>query len=77
MAGHTYKVIDLVGSSSESIEDAVQGAISRANETIQNLEWFQVKEVRGQIADGRVAWYQVSMGVGFRVDDPKDMSKGG
>lgn len=77
MAGNTYKIIDLVGSSDESIEDAIEGAISRASETIQNLDWFQVKEVRGQIVDGKVAWYQVSLGVGFRVLDPSDLNKGG
>ncbi len=77
MAGHTYKLIDLVGSSDKSIEDAIEGAIDRASETIKNLDWFQVKEVRGQIVEGKVAWYQVSLGVGFRVLDPSDLHKDG
>lgn len=76
MAGNTYKVVDLVGSSDTSIEDAIEGAVSHAAETLHNLDWFQVKEVRGQIVEGKVAWYQVSLGVGFRVLTPEDLKKG-
>lgn len=76
MAGNTYKVVDLVGSSDTSIEDAIEGAIGRAAETLHNLDWFQVKEVRGQIVEGKIAWYQVSLGVGFRVLSGDDLKKG-
>lgn len=75
MSDHTYKVIELVGSSSTSIEDAIQGAIGRAAETIHNLDWFEVKEVRGNIKDGKVGWYQVKLGVGFRVLSPADLHR--
>jgi hypothetical protein len=75
MSAHTYKVIELVGSSSESIQDAMDGAIARAAETIQNLDWFEVKEIRGNIEAGKVRWYQVKMDIGFRVLDPKDIHR--
>ena len=76
MSDHVYKVIELVGSSKDSVEDAVQGAISRASETIQGLDWFAIKEVRGNIQDGKVGWYQVTLSVGFQVKSPEDMKKG-
>ena len=70
MPNHIYKKIDLVGSSSESINDAINSAIARAHNTTRNLEWFEVEQVRGSIYDGKVAQYQVVMKVGFRIDDP-------
>lgn len=71
--GSTYKVVELVGSSSSSIQEAVDGAIARAAQTIRNLDWFEVKEIRGTIDDGRANWYQVKVGVGFRVDGGEDI----
>ena len=71
--GSTYKVVELVGSSSANIQEAVDGAIARAAQTIRNLDWFEVKEIRGTIADGKANWYQVKVGVGFRVDDGEDI----
>ena len=71
--GSTYKVIELVGSSSEGVQEALDGAISRAAQTIRNLDWFEVKEIRGTIEDGRANWYQVKVGVGFRVDAGEDI----
>ncbi len=65
---HVYKKIDLVGSSTESIEGAVSNAIERAAKTINNLNWFEVVQVRGHIEDGKVAHYQVELKVGFRLD---------
>ena len=65
---HVYKKIDLVGSSTESIEGAVSNAIERASKTINNLGWFEVVQVRGHIEDGKVAHYQVELKVGFRLD---------
>lgn len=70
MPNHTYKKIDLVGSSSTSITDAIESAIARANRTTRNLEWFEVDQVRGSIFEGKVAQYQVVMKVGFRIEDP-------
>ncbi len=72
---HTYKVIELVGSSPNGVQSAIENAISRAGQTIQNLNWFVVKEIRGNIQDGNVAWYQVTMEIGFRVLDPADLHK--
>jgi flavin-binding protein dodecin len=72
---HTYKVIELVGSSPDGVEKAIENAISRASETLQNLDWFEVKEIRGNISGGKVGWYQVKLGVGFRVLDPTELGR--
>ena len=72
---HTYKVIELVGSSPNGVQSAIDNAIERAGQTIQNLNWFVVKEIRGNIQDGKVAWYQVTLEIGFRVLDPADLHK--
>ncbi len=66
---HTYGISELVGSSSTSVEDAIATAIARANTTVRNLDWFEVTEVRGHIADGVVAHYQVGLKVGFRIEE--------
>jgi dodecin len=68
MAANVYKKLDLVGSSTTSIDDAVRGAIARASETIRNLDWFEVTEIRGHIEGGEVAHYQVGIKVGFRLE---------
>ncbi len=68
MSDHVYKVIELVGSSEVSIEAAIQGAVERANKTVRNLRWFQVLETRGQIEDGKVQHYQVTLKVGFTME---------
>lgn len=70
---HTYKVIELVGSSREGLQQAIENAIGRASQTLLHLDWFEVKEIRGNIQDGQVAWYQVKLGVGFRVLDPDEL----
>ena len=69
MSNHTYRVTDIVGSSPDSIDDAVRSGIDRAGKTLRNLDWFQVTEIRGQLQDGQVGHYQVTMKVGFRLDD--------
>ena len=73
--GSTYKVVELVGSSSEGLQEALDGAIARAAQTIRNLDWFEVKEIRGTIEDGKANWYQVKVGVGFRVDSGEDITQ--
>ena len=75
MTDHTYKVVELVGSSSEGVQQAIEGAINRASQTLRNLDWFEVKEIRGNIKDGKVAWYQVKLGIGFRVLEDADLGK--
>lgn len=72
---HTYKVVELVGTSMESIEKAIAGARSRASQTLKGLDWFEVKEIRGYLKEGNVGWYQVKVGIGFRVLDPSDISR--
>lgn len=66
---HVYKVIDIVGSSPSSIEDAIQQAIARTSDTVNNVEWFQVDQVRGHVQDGKVGHYQVAIKIGFRLDE--------
>ena len=71
--GSTYKIVELVGSSSSNVQEAIDSAIARAAQTIRNLDWFEVREIRGTIDDGRANWYQVKLGVGFRVDGGEDI----
>ncbi|KIC09223.1 dodecin flavoprotein [Leisingera sp. ANG-M1] len=68
MSDAIYKTVDVVGSSTESIEDAVSGAIAKASKTIDHIGWFEVGEIRGHVTDGKVAHYQVGMKIGFRLD---------
>ena len=69
MSDHVYRVIELVGTSPNSIEDAIQNALSRAGETLRNLDWFQVVETRGSITDNnKVGGYQVVLKVGFMIE---------
>jgi len=69
MNDHVYKLIELTGSSSNGLEEAIQNAISKADDTVRNLHWFQVVETRGKIENGKVAHWQVTLKVGFRLDD--------
>jgi flavin-binding protein dodecin len=68
MQEHIYRVIELVGSSETSIEDAISTAIARANKTIRHLRWFEVEQTRGHIENGKVAHYQVKLKVGFTME---------
>lgn len=65
---HTYKKIELVGSSPTSIEDAINNALAEASKSLKHLEWFEVTETRGHIEAGRVAHFQVTVKVGFRIE---------
>jgi flavin-binding protein dodecin len=69
MTQHVYKHIELTGSSSKSMEDAIEAAIARAGKTIRNMHWFQVTDTRGFIAEGKVAYWQVTMKVGFTLEE--------
>ncbi|MGN5631598.1 dodecin [Streptomyces sp. AC154] len=69
MSNHTYRVTEIVGTSHEGVDAAVRNGVARASETLHNLDWFEITEVRGQIKDGRIEHYQVGMKVGFRLDD--------
>ncbi|MBM4557208.1 hypothetical protein GS480_04910 [Rhodococcus hoagii] len=68
MSDHVYRVIEIVGSSSKGVDDAIANAVGRANATMRNLEWFEVVETRGHIEDGAVAHIQVTLKVGFRLE---------
>jgi dodecin len=68
MPSHTYRVTEIVGTSTESIDDAIKGAVGRAAETLRGLDWFEVTEIRGHIEDGTVGHVQVGLKVGFRLD---------
>lgn len=69
MSDHVYKLLELTGSSTTSIEDAVQNAVSRAAKTIHNLRWCNVVETRGHIEDGSVKHWQVTVKIGFTIDE--------
>jgi len=68
MSDHVYKIVEIVGSSAESIEDAIATAIARASRTLREIRWFEVASTRGHVEDGRVAHYQVTLRIGFTLD---------
>ena len=68
MSSHTYKLLELTGSSTEGIEQAINNAIAKASESLHNLRWFEVIETRGHIDGGKVAHWQVTIKVGFTLD---------
>ena len=69
MTNHVYKLVELVGSSAAGTDDAIRNAIETAALTIRNIDWFEVVESRGHVQDGKVAHYQVTLKVGFRIED--------
>ena len=69
MSDHVYRVTEVVGTSSESLDAAIRTGIERAAETVRGLDWFEVTEIRGHLADGEVGHVQVTMKVGFRLDE--------
>jgi flavin-binding protein dodecin len=68
MSNHVYRVTEIVGSSPDSLQQAIRNGVDRASQTLRNLEWFEVTEIRGHIEDGAVAHFQVGLKVGFRLD---------
>lgn len=66
---HTYKIIEVVGSSPQSTDEAIQNAIDECAKSVHNIDWFEVIETRGHVKDGSVAHFQVTMKVGFRIDN--------
>jgi hypothetical protein len=70
MADHIYSISELVGSSTVSVDDAIKGAVTRAARTLHNLDWFEVTNIRGHIENNELSHFQVTLKVGFRVDDP-------
>lgn len=69
MTDHVYRVTEIVGTSHEGVDKAIRNGITRASQTLRNLDWFEVTQVRGQIENGQIAYYQVGLKVGFRIED--------
>ncbi len=69
MADHVYRLTEIVGSSPDGVDEAIRNAISRASQTLHNLDWFQVTEIRGYLREGDVGHVQVTLKVGFRLDE--------
>jgi flavin-binding protein dodecin len=65
---HVYRLSEIVGSSPTSVDEAIRAGVAKAAQTVRNIEWFQTEEIRGQVVDGQVAHFQVTMKIGFRVD---------
>jgi flavin-binding protein dodecin len=68
MSEHVYKLVELVGSSTTSTDDAIRNAVATATRTLRHVDWFEVTETRGHVADGKVAHFQVTLKVGFRLE---------
>jgi flavin-binding protein dodecin len=69
MSEHVYKSVEITGSSPDGVTQAIERAIGKASETLRNIDWFEVVSVRGHVADGHVAHYQVTLKIGFRLED--------
>ena len=69
MSAHVYKIVELVGSSGNSTDEAIRNAVEKASLSIRHLDWYEVVESRGHIVDGKIAHYQVTLKVGFRIED--------
>ncbi|MGV9249862.1 dodecin [Streptomyces sp. NPDC003697] len=69
MTDHTYRLTEIAGTSREGLDKAIENGIARASQTLRNLDWFEVTQVRGGIEDGRIQCYQVCLKVGFRIED--------
>jgi len=68
MSNHTYKLVEIVGSSADGTDAAIRNALAKASESIKNIDWFEVVETRGHVQDGKVAHFQVTLKIGFRVN---------
>lgn len=69
MSDATYRIIEITGSSTEGVQQAIDSGVARANATLRNLDWVEVASIRGHLAEGRVAHYQVTMKIGFRMEE--------
>jgi dodecin len=72
MSDHVYKQVELTGTSSTTIEDAINGALRKASESLHNLRWFEVREIRGAVENGKAAKWQITLKVGFTLDEGRD-----
>ena len=69
MTDHVYKSVEITGSSAAGVKEAIDRAIAKASETVRNIDWFEVLDIRGHVDDGKVAHYQVTLKIGFRLED--------
>ncbi len=69
MWSHTYRITEVVGTSPDSVQQAIRNGVARAASTLRHVEWFETTEIRGHVVDGEVAHFQVAMKIGFRLDD--------
>lgn len=74
MANHVYRITEIVGTSPDSVDAAITAGIDRAAQTLRGLDWFEVTQIRGHLADGKIAHYQVGLKVGFRIDEDDAVS---
>lgn len=72
MTNNTYRLTEIVGSSPDSVDEAIRSGLARAGRTVRNMDWFEVSTIRGHLEEGRIGHIQVTMKVGFRLDDPDD-----
>jgi flavin-binding protein dodecin len=69
MSDHVYKSVEITGSSTAGVKEAIDRAIAKASETLRHVDWFEVQDIRGHVDDGKVAHYQVTLKIGFRLED--------
>ena len=69
MAQHIYRIAEIVGTSPNGVDEAIRNAVTRANQTLRNIDWFEMTEVRGHLANGEIADWQVTVKIGFRLED--------
>jgi flavin-binding protein dodecin len=69
LSNHTYSISEIVGTSTQGVDDAVRNGIAKASQTLRHLDWFEVKEVRGHLEDGKIADWQVTIKLGFRLEE--------
>ena len=69
MSNHTYSISEIVGTSTQGVDDAVRNGIAKASQTLRNLDWFEVKEIRGHLEEGKIADWQVTIKIGFRLEE--------
>ena len=69
MSNHTYSISEIVGTSTQGVDDAVRNGIAKASQTLRNLDWFEVKEIRGHLEEGQIADWQVTIKIGFRLEE--------
>ena len=74
MSDHVYRITEVVGSSPESVHQAIRNGVARVSATVRHVEWFEGTEIRGHVVDGEVGSFQVTLKVGFRLDDPEPTS---